>query len=312
VAIDAFSSDVKTTGLVYDKLWPPGIRWDGPDEVAGAWHLLQSKMLREAEHWRVWVGWYECILVGGERSDAWEEAYAASMEPVSWRESSKNVNAKISERLTEISGQPKTDAVDPREEREMGKRATDDVKQPQRAKPRRLTTRDPNTRSKRKVKVVPKTEVGKATKKNRDQIVFSADALSSLVDARLESLRAERPNSDDGISIRDRAIAYHEDLRQRLTTLRGATLAFSVGKVEENKVIGALNSLMRAIADWWEKDHERICRSAFDLGLFLTYMHVCSMAGAGGNLAASISGALVGGKPVVDAIKAYFKSKRLS
>jgi hypothetical protein len=96
-----------------------------------------------------------------------------------------------------------------------------------------------------------------------------------------------------------------------LVALRGATLAFSVGNVEENKLVEAFNSLMKGVADWWEKDHVRICNSAFDFGLFLSFMHVCSMSGAGGNVAAIISGALVGRKPVIDAIKAYFKSKRL-
>jgi hypothetical protein len=51
----------------------------------------------------------------------------------------------------------------------------------------------------------------------------------------------------------------------------------------------------------------RICDKSFDLGLFLSYASMCCLAGSGGLMAAAVSGAIVGGKPVVDVVKSLFK-----
>jgi predicted DNA-binding protein len=162
-------------------------------------------------------------------------------------------------------------------------------------------------KSTRKVKVPPKTDVGKAVLKNHLQIVLSAEALLHLIDARLESLRAERPNSDEGLAIRNEAIAYHDDLKQKLETLRGATLSFSTGKNGEDQVVKAVNSFAKGVGDWWAKNCGRICDKTYNLGLFLFGVSICSLAGAGGPMAVAVSGAIVGGKPVVDVVKSLFK-----
>jgi hypothetical protein len=44
------------------------------------------------------------------------------------------------------------------------------------------------------------------------------------------------------------------------------------------------------------------------MGLFGIGVTICLLAGTGGILAAAIPGAMVGGKPIVDVIKAYNKT----
>jgi hypothetical protein len=45
------------------------------------------------------------------------------------------------------------------------------------------------------------------------------------------------------------------------------------------------------------------------MGLFGIGVSICLLAGTGGLLAAAIPGAMVGGKPVVDVIKAFAKGE---
>jgi hypothetical protein len=57
-------------------------------------------------------------------------------------------------------------------------------------------------------------------------------------------------------------------------------------------------SFTEAFKNWWNKRHVE----AFDMALFVGGLGLCTMLGAGGVVAASICGALVGGKRVADVI----------
>jgi hypothetical protein len=69
------------------------------------------------------------------------------------------------------------------------------------------------------------------------------------------------------------------------------------------------NTFVQGIQNWWEKGHEKICNKALDAAIFISCLSVCSLIGCGGATAVVVSGAIAGGKPVVDALKAL--SKRL-
>ena len=51
----------------------------------------------------------------------------------------------------------------------------------------------------------------------------------------------------------------------------------------------------------------KICDKAMDVGLFGTALSICCMAGAGGRFGTAVSLALVGGKPLVDAVRGFSK-----
>ena len=144
-----------------------------------------------------------------------------------------------------------------------------------------------------------KTEIGRAVLQNRTHIVLSAESLLLLIDERLASLVADRRNSAEAQD----EITRYQELKQRLEAFRGAALAFSAGKVEEKAIVDTTNSLVRGINNWWTKSHAQICQKTFEMGLFLSAVVLCSLTGSGGALTVAVAGALVGGKPVIDAIK---------
>jgi hypothetical protein len=60
---------------------------------------------------------------------------------------------------------------------------------------------------------------------------------------------------------------------------------------------------------WWDKDHPKVCNRAFDAAIFISCVGVCSLVGASA-IAVAVSGALVGGKNVIEALKAISKGTR--
>jgi len=151
------------------------------------------------------------------------------------------------------------------------------------------------------------TAIGKAVLKNRVEIDVAAASLLLLIDERLKSLREQRPNSSEAQAARDAAIADCEDLKRRVELFLGAASQFAAKKAKETSVVETTNSLAAGIGDWWSKRHVQICDRAFEMGLFGFGVTICLLAGAGGALAVGIPGAMVGGKPVVEVIKAFAK-----
>jgi hypothetical protein len=153
-----------------------------------------------------------------------------------------------------------------------------------------------------------RTKIGRAVLKNKGQIALFTEALLLLIDEKLTNLRGQLPNSHEATTARDEEIAEFEGLKQRLEAFRDATFAYLTGKAKEKPVAESIKSFADRISDWWSKRHVQICDKAYDMSLFLLGFGICSLAGAGGSLAVIVPGALVGGKSVSDAIKAYFQS----
>jgi hypothetical protein len=119
-----------------------------------------------------------------------------------------------------------------------------------------------------------------------------------LIDERLDSLRQKRDNTDEAYD----AMAAYEDLKQRIEV-------FLAAKTKETSVVATTISFATGISNWWSKRHVQICDKALDMGLFGTGVTICLLGGTGGFLAGAIPGAMVGGKPVVEVIKAYGKQR---
>jgi hypothetical protein len=153
-----------------------------------------------------------------------------------------------------------------------------------------------------------RTKVGRAVLKNAGDIALIGASFIALIDSRLEKLREERPNSDEAKAAVKREIEDCEDLKQRVEAFLGAASEFSTKEIEERSVINATTSVAEGIGRWWSKNHPRICDQAFQMGLFGVGVVMCSLAGAGGPLSALIPGAMVGGKSVAAAVKAWRKA----
>jgi hypothetical protein len=149
-----------------------------------------------------------------------------------------------------------------------------------------------------------RTTIGKAVLNNRAAIDLIAASFLVLIDERLESLRQERSNSEEGSAAREQL----EDLKRGVEAFLGATSKFATAKkTKEELVVETTTSFATGIGNWWSKRHVQICDRSFEMGLFGIGVTICLLAGTGGILAAAIPGAMVGGKPVVDVIKVYAK-----
>jgi hypothetical protein len=137
-----------------------------------------------------------------------------------------------------------------------------------------------------------------------------------LIDDRLETLRQTPPNSDEAMAATKAAIADLEDLKCRVEAFLGTAAQFALSKAKEKAVVENANSLAVGIRDWWSKRHVQALDKAFDKALkaidvgplFGMGVGICLLAGANPNLGVAISGAMVGGKYVVDMIKALHRS----
>jgi hypothetical protein len=152
--------------------------------------------------------------------------------------------------------------------------------------------------------------VSRSVRANRTAIVLSVISLMVLIDDKLATLRRERPNSKEAQAVRDEAIGHYENLKQDLEALRDMAFQLERGKAKVKTVESVANKFVERIQNWWGKGHEKICDKAYDAGIFISCLSVCSLLGCGGATAVAVSGAIAGGKTVVDALKALPKRLR--
>lgn len=152
-----------------------------------------------------------------------------------------------------------------------------------------------------------KTRIVDAVETNFDQIVVSSRSLELILKERIKGLRDERPNSSEATDERDASIEHYKKLQVDLISMRKAVVNFKRQRAKEAEVVKAVKTFRDGVRAWWMKNHQSICTKGFDIGLFLSCVTLCSIAGAGGAVAVVISGALVGGKPVADVLKGMGK-----
>jgi hypothetical protein len=153
-----------------------------------------------------------------------------------------------------------------------------------------------------------RTKIGKSVFRNSSTITVETVSIFLLIEEKLASLHAQEPNSDEAKHERDEKIANYEHLRMQVGEFRLAVELFVKGNIQEATVVKSTLTFAEGIKSWWTKSHHQICERAFDMALFCSAVGVCTLAGAGGPLSVSIPGAMVGGKPVVDVIKAVARS----
>jgi hypothetical protein len=149
----------------------------------------------------------------------------------------------------------------------------------------------------------PRAKGARAVAANYAEVKLNTEALVLLLDAKIVSLKRERPNSDEKIAERDRDLKQYEALQRSLVTLSTTATDFHAGNAKETALTEASKSFADCVRLWWKKSPERICQSAYAMSMFLSAVTVCSLVGANGNVAVIVSAALVGGKPATDVLK---------
>jgi hypothetical protein len=145
-----------------------------------------------------------------------------------------------------------------------------------------------------------RSAVGRSVRANGVTIILSVASLVLLIDEKLASLRDERRNDQDALA---EAIAHYESLKRDLEALRDVAIEVRQGTADDKTVTKATSTFSECIRKWWNKRHDEICTKAYDATLFISCVSLCSLAGCGGATAVAVSGALIGGKPVVNALK---------
>jgi hypothetical protein len=151
-------------------------------------------------------------------------------------------------------------------------------------------------------------EIRHSVRTNRVAIVLSVASLVVLINEKLASLRDQRPNDAEAQAARDEEIEHYERLKQDVEALRGAVVRLDDQKPQEKTAENVAITFAQGVQNWWEKDHAKICSTAYNAAVFVSCVSICSLVGSGGPLTVAVSGVLVGGKPVVEALKALPKT----
>lgn len=148
--------------------------------------------------------------------------------------------------------------------------------------------------------------------RNREVVAISTTTFIALLEAQIEQVNIELPqiNDPDRIAELQQDLREYEALKQKAYDVQQANVQFSKDptKEKENAVVGASISFKEGVQNWWTEKHVSICNDAFKTGLFLAAETVSWLIGIP-VLGATISGAIIGGKPVVQVLKRYFPKK---
>ncbi|MCA6101216.1 hypothetical protein [Bradyrhizobium australafricanum] len=141
----------------------------------------------------------------------------------------------------------------------------------------------------------------------RAVVLLQVDALLLVVRSEAERRRELRLNDDQDLR-------ELEEVEARLDRVRNTTVDVERGRVQPETADEAARSLGSYVRSWFEKNHEKILSDGFDTlngtfraGVFVSATAICASLHVEPTLAATISGVLVGGKPVVETIKAVAK-----
>ncbi|WP_128923569.1 hypothetical protein [Bradyrhizobium guangxiense] len=149
-----------------------------------------------------------------------------------------------------------------------------------------------------------RTKIGKSVLQNSQALTLSVASLLLTLDDRISTLESRQPNSDDAIEWNNQELASYRSFREGLLSLSEAIAEFIAKNSKEPTIVNATKTFAEGIESWWTSKHEHILETAFGTGLFLGALQISSLAGCNTYLSTAITGAIIGGKPVVDVVKA--------
>lgn len=142
---------------------------------------------------------------------------------------------------------------------------------------------------------------------NADGIIVMAEALRRDIDEKIQVLRGERPNHPDAQHLRDSAIADYESLRAQVALLQAEIIKLKQSSSSVSVAAQQAQSFGTSVSNWWRKDSNRVLSHGASASLILSLVGFTSLIGVNPTVSMAVSSALIGGKPVVDAIKAVVK-----
>lgn len=105
------------------------------------------------------------------------------------------------------------------------------------------------------------TRIGKAVLANEKEINIAIDGLVLQIEAKLETLNGERPNSDDGRARVAAEISDFERMKVKLVRIREMVAAFKNGKAPEQEVVKATKTFRQGVEEWWTNKSGEILTS---------------------------------------------------
>jgi hypothetical protein len=147
-------------------------------------------------------------------------------------------------------------------------------------------------------------DVGRSVHVNHKQLILSLASLELLIEEKLNSLNNSRPNSEEARESINDEITTYELLKNNLLELRNIVTKFINRQTTKSELVKSSNSFTQGVRNWWNNKHEHICEAASSAGIFTAAVTVCSLVGSGGPFTTVICGALVGGRPVIEALRA--------
>jgi hypothetical protein len=311
VAVRADAVAIEQEGAVAEivraPLWPGEI----PKWIVGAWDDLRTWMLvdDEANGWHPWVLWYNRVRDG---EPSYGEAFAlavASLTSEQWNEEPRPaaVNRRISALLAEHTGRAAQPESETRTAPEAGPQtkpdpAASDARQSHEAS--RRTNSRPAARTAR-------TTIGNALLERGEQVQLALITVIALIDEKLQQLNASPPNSDKARGEWTNEKNELEQLRRIVESLQADVASYLAGAKAEAEAVRSVRSFADGVEDYWSKNHAKVLEAGFNsvqtvfsVSVFLAALAACSAMGAGGTISTAICGALVGGKSVIEAVKA--------
>jgi hypothetical protein len=102
------------------------------------------------------------------------------------------------------------------------------------------------------------TRIGQAALANEKEINLAIDGLVLQINAKLEVLTAERPNSDEAKAKVAQEVSDFERMKSELERIRESVAAFKKGKAPEQEVVKATKSFRQGVEQWWDKKSDEI------------------------------------------------------
>jgi hypothetical protein len=131
--------------------------------------------------------------------------------------------------------------------------------------------------SARKTKTRARTRIGQAVEASAKEINLAIAGLILQIDAKLEPLRRERPNSDDAISRVQAEISEYERMRAELGRIREMVAGFKKGKEPEKEVVEATKTFRQSVEDLWDKHQDTILAYTSKAALYVSMVGLLAL-----------------------------------
>ncbi|QQO16703.1 hypothetical protein JJB99_11355 [Bradyrhizobium diazoefficiens] len=155
------------------------------------------------------------------------------------------------------------------------------------------------------------TRLGKAVLANEKEIYLAIAGLILQIEAKLEALRGELPNSDDGQSRVAREISGFERMKAELERIREMVAAFKKGKAPDQEVVKATKTFRQGVEEWWTNKSGEILTSTAKGAILVSSVGLLALMKADSVAAITAVAAVVNGGAIEKAKKIGRAMKRI-